>query len=102
MRVITGTVRNGLIVLEDPANLPEGSRVVVQPIDTVESIGMSESAWQDSPEEIADWLAWYDSLEAIELSAVDEAELEAFREHQKELGKLSFDERSERLQKIWR
>jgi hypothetical protein len=101
MSVITGTVKNGLIVLDEPGDLPDGSRVLVQPVETAETFGMSEVEWQDSPEAIADWIAWYDSLQPIELSAADEEELRAFRERQKELGKTSFDERSERLRKIW-
>lgn len=101
MSVITGTVKNGLIVLDEPGNLPDGSRVVVQPVEAVETFGMSEAEWRDTPEAIADWIAWYDSLEPIELSAGDEAELKAFRGCQKELGKANFDERSERLRKIW-
>jgi hypothetical protein len=101
MSVITGTVRNGLIVLDEPSDLPDGSRAVVQPVGTAETFGMSETEWQDGPEAIADWINWYGSLEAIELSAADEAELKAFRERQKELGKASFDERTDRLRRIW-
>lgn len=101
MSVITGTVRNGLIVLDDAANLPDGSRVVVHPIDSVATIGVSEAEWPDTPEAIADWITWHDSLEAIELSATDEQALEAFRLRQKELGEYAFDERLDRLQKIW-
>ena len=101
MNVITGTVKNGLIVLDDPGDLPDGSRVVVQPVETVEIFGMSEAEWRNSPEAITDWIAWYDSLQPIEISAADEAELKAFRERQKELGKTNFDERSERLRRVW-
>jgi len=44
MSAITGTVKNGQIVLDQPADWPEGSRVVVEPLpggrpDEVESIG---------------------------------------------------------------
>jgi hypothetical protein len=91
MNVITGTVKNGLIVLDEPADLRDGSRVVVQPVETVESFGLSESDWRDTPEAIADWIDWYDSLEPIELSAADDQALEAFRARQQEIGKSSFD-----------
>lgn len=57
MSAITGTVKNGLIVLDEPGDLPEGSRVVVQPVESAETFGMSESEWQDNPEAIADWIA---------------------------------------------
>lgn len=88
-------------MLDEPRELPDGSRVIVHPVEIAETVGMSEAAWEDSPDAIADWIAWYDSLERIELSAADEAELNAFRERQKELGKTNFDDRSERLRKIW-
>ncbi|MGH7139879.1 MAG: hypothetical protein ACREHD_29425 [Pirellulales bacterium] len=101
MSLITGTVKDGLIVLDEPGHLAEGSRVVVKPVDTAETYGMSEAEWHDSPEAIADWIAWCDSLEPIELSVADEAALNAYRERQRELAKTSFDERSERLRKIW-
>ena len=52
--MITGTVKNGLIVLDDPGDLPDGSRVFVHPIERAETIGMSEAEWQASPEAIAD------------------------------------------------
>lgn len=83
MSVMTGTVKNGLIVLDEPGDLPDGSRVVVQPVEPLETFGMSEVEWQDSPEAIADWIAWYDSLEPIELSAADQAEIKAFRGQQR-------------------
>lgn len=101
MNALTGTVKNGLIVLDEPGDLPDGSRVVVQALETLETFGVSEADWRDSPEAIADWIGWYDSLEPIELTAAAEAELEALRGRQKELGKSGFDERSERLRRIW-
>ncbi len=101
MIAITGTVKNGLVVLDEPAVLPDGSRVVVQPVESAETFGLSESDWQDTPEAIADWIAWYDSLKPIELSAADERAIEGFRQRQKEAGKFTFDERADRLRKIW-
>ena len=101
MSAITGRVKNGLVVLDEPASLPDGSRVVVQPIDSAQAIGLSESDWQDTPEAIADWIAWYDSLEPIELSAAEERALEAHRQRQKDLAKSTFDERTERLKNQW-
>lgn len=101
MIAITGTIKNGLVVLDEPGDLPDGSRVLVQPIEFAGSFTMSEADWQDSPEAIADWIAWYDSLEPVELSAADEAELKTFRERQKEFDKTNFSERSDRLRRIW-
>lgn len=101
MIAATGTVKNGLVILDEPALLPEGSRVLVQSVGTVEPLGVSEADWKDSPEAIDDWIAWYDSLEPLELSAADQQALDGFRERQKELGKSDFGERAERLGRIW-
>ena len=101
MSLITGTVKNGLVVLDEPTGLPDGSRVVVQPVETAETFGISESDWQDTPEAVTDWLMWYESLEPLKLSVDDEESLNAFRQCQKEESKLAFDDRADRLRKIW-
>ncbi|HEX7377878.1 MAG TPA: hypothetical protein VF278_12230 [Pirellulales bacterium] len=97
MNWITGTVKNGLIVLNEPARLPDGSRVIVQAPEAAKTFGIGEADWQDTPEAIADWIIWYDSLEPIEVSTADERALKAFRERQKEAGKTAFDEQAQRL-----
>lgn len=98
----TGTVKNGLVVLDDASGFAEGSRVVVLPVESSMGIGLCESEWQDTPEAIADWIAWYDSLEPLEMEKSDEQAVAAFREQQKQAGISGFDERAERLSKIWR
>lgn len=101
MNWITGTVKNGLIVLDEPVRLPDGSRVVVQAIEAADIFGIGEADWQDTPEAIADWIAWYDSLEPIEVSTTDERALKEFRERQREVGKAAFDEQAQQLCKVW-
>jgi hypothetical protein len=90
LSAMTGTVKNGLIVLDEPAALPDGSRVVVQPVGSAERFGLSESDWMDTPEAITDWIAWYDSLEPIALPAADERAIEGFRQRQKEVGTSTY------------
>lgn len=102
MSSITGTVKCGLVVLDEPESIPDGSRVVIQPIESTETFGTSESDWKDSPEAISDWIAWYDSLEPIDCSAADQQAIDVHRQRQKELGESAFDERAERLRKTWR
>ena len=63
MNAIKGTVKNGMIVPDQPVNWPEGRRVVIEPVPEIETFGISEEDWSDSPEAIADWLKWYASLE---------------------------------------
>ena len=38
-----------------------------------ESIGAGEEDWADTPEAVADWLRWYDSLEPLEMIPEEEA-----------------------------
>jgi hypothetical protein len=48
------------------------------------SVGASEQDWSNSPEAIADWLAWYDSLEPLEFTAEERADLAGWRQKVKE------------------
>ena len=101
MSAINGTVRNGHVVLDTPADWPEGSRVRVEPLPEAEVYGMCEEDWQDTPEAIAAWLAWYDSLEPLEMSPAEEAEWLAARQAQKAFEKARFNEHAEKLRSMW-
>lgn len=35
MNSITGTVKNGVVILDEPAEIRDGSRVVVQPLECI-------------------------------------------------------------------
>jgi len=79
MNAVKGTVQNGQVALDNPTDLPEGSRVLIEPITEEETFGVREEDWQDTPEAVAAWLRWYDSLEPIERSAQEEGEWQAAR-----------------------
>ncbi len=67
--VLTGTWKEGRIILDGPADWPDGCRVTVEPIsDQVETLGITEEQWPRTPEAIAEWLAWFDSIEPIEMT----------------------------------
>jgi hypothetical protein len=101
MNTVKGTVQNGHVVLDHPTDLPEGSRVLVEPITDEETFGLREEDWQDTPEAIAAWLQWYDTLEPIAWTSQEEAEWQAARAAQKEREKAAFDERAEKLRGMW-
>jgi hypothetical protein len=48
------------------------------------SIGVSDEDWSNSPEAVADWLAWYDSLEPLEFTSEERTDLAAWRQKVKE------------------
>jgi len=74
MTALQGTFKNGQIVLDAPATLPEGTRVEVLPIDgSRPTLGMREEDWPTTPEGIAALLARMDQVEAGWLSPEDDA-----------------------------
>src|SRR5438067_9045983 len=79
MKAITATSKNGHIEPDEMADWPDGCRLKIEPIDDQEYIGIREEDWSNTPEAIADWLKWYDSLEPLEFTAEEEAELAAWR-----------------------
>lgn len=84
MKAITATWTNGHIEPDEKADWPDGCRLRVEPLDQRESIGMREEDWSSTPEAIAEWLNWYGSLEPLEFTAQEEAELAAWRRKVKE------------------
>ncbi len=77
MDQVTGTYRGGLVVLDEPPNWPEGARVVVGSPDESRPI---EEEWSTRSEGVADLIARWDAMEALELTPEDEAEIAAARD----------------------
>jgi hypothetical protein len=101
MNAVKGTVQNGHVVLENPTVLPEGSRVVVEAITDDETVGIREEDWEDTPEAVAAWLRWYDSLEPLDKTPQEEVEWRGAREAQKEREKAAFGKWADKLQGMW-
>ncbi len=81
MNAIKGTVKNGKIVLDAPADWPEGCGVLVEPVLAVgEKIGLAESEWRDDPAALADWEAWIKTIEPIEFTPEELAATARFEE----------------------
>jgi hypothetical protein len=77
--------KNGQIVPDAPVDWPEGCRLRIEPeTEQAESNEMGEEGWSNSPEAIADWLSWYDSLEPLIFTPEEEAELGAWRRQVRE------------------
>lgn len=77
--------RDGRIIPEGPVDWPEGCRLRIEP-DPVPPATDAEPAegWSNTPEAIADWLAWYDSLEPLAFIPGEEADLRDWRRRVKE------------------
>jgi hypothetical protein len=96
MNVIDGTVKDGLVVLDEPAALPDGTRVRVVPV--VETDDDEGPATQDV---IAARLALMDQLEPGWLSTEDDAAWRAALQEQKEFEKARFLVDAEKLRRMW-
>ena len=66
-----------------------------------ETLGVREEDWSDTPEAIASWLQWYDSLEPLEMTPEEEAEWQAARQAQKDFEKARLFEHAEKLRRMW-
>ncbi len=102
MNAITGTWKNGQIIPDNPVNWPEGCRLVIEPVPEGHTMGMREEDWDDSPEGIAAWIRWYDSLEPLILTPEEQAEWDAARKAQKEFEKDKFEERAKRIEGLFK
>jgi hypothetical protein len=77
---LTGTWRNGRILLDQPADWPEGCRVVVTPGESPEEIhGMTEEEQSDDPEVIARWVAEFDAIPPWQMTDEEETNWQADR-----------------------
>lgn len=101
MHAIKGKYRGGQIVLDEKADWPEETEVVVEPVTVEPVIGMREEAWSSTPEAIADWLRWYDSLEPLEMTAEEETAWYAALREQKEYEKSKFEENARRAERLF-
>jgi hypothetical protein len=74
MNALQGTIKNGQIVLDGSAALPEGTRVEVLPInEATPMLGMREEDWPTTPEGIAALLQRMEQIEPGWLAPEDDA-----------------------------
>jgi len=102
MNAFLGMIRNGQIILDAPAALPEGTRVEVLPInESRPTLGMREEDWPTTPEGIAELLERMEQVKPGWLSPEDDAAWRAALRAEKESEKTQFFGEAERLQRMW-
>lgn len=101
MNAITGTWKNGQIIPDNPVDWPEGCRLRIEPVPEAQTIGKREEDWDDSPEGIAAWIRWYDSLEPLILTPEEQADWDAARKAQKEFEKANFDKWARQIEELF-
>ncbi len=100
MNTLQGTIRNGQIILDEPAALPEGSRVELLPIpEGRPAVGMREVDWPTTPADIGTLPGRMDQVESGWLSPEDDAAWRSVMRAGKEMEKARFFEDAERLRR---
>jgi hypothetical protein len=99
--ILTGTWKNGQVVLDGPPGWPEGCRVVVMRELNAEPAATTGDEQADDPESIAQWLAAFDSILPVELTAEEEAEWRAALAAQKAFEISKFEERARRIESLF-
>ena len=95
MTTIKATVRGGRLEVEEPINLPDGTELWL-PLPNGPG-QTEEDDWDNSPDGIADWLKWYDSLEPLRITAAEEADTGARLKKMSEYGISKMEKRVEDL-----
>jgi hypothetical protein len=99
MSTITATVRSGRIELDEPLNLPDGTKLqIALPNGWCESTNEAEPM---NSEEIAERLAAMDRMQPLQMTDAELAAWEADRQARKGREKEHFFEHSEKLRGMW-
>ena len=70
--LMKGTVRNGRVETDEPIKLPDGTQLLIS-VQNGQSEDVEEG-WDNSPEGVATWIRWCDSLQPLEVSAEEQAD----------------------------
>ncbi len=97
-KILTGIWKDGQILLDAPADWPEGCKLKVFPIGGPgESIGSPDDQWPSDPQGIAALLERMDQIEPFEMTPEEEADWLAWRRKCKDYELTNFDKRVEGL-----
>lgn len=96
MSAIKATWHDGQVVLETPPDWPEGRRLVV-----LDDPVPGDDIQADDPESIARWIAEFDAIPPLDMTAEEEAEWQTARKAQKDYEKATFNERADKLREMF-
>ncbi len=95
-KTLTATWKNGQVILDSPADWPEGCKLRVAAISqSAELIGIPDDQWPNNPQGIAELLKRMDQVEPFEMTSEEEADWLAWKQKIKELELANFEMRSE-------
>lgn len=93
MSRVEGVVENGRVEVAAPADWPDGTHVVVEPAAPMQDLNSSDEAWKTDPESIEKWIAAFESIPPLEMSAEEETNWQQARQEQKTLDLAGWERR---------
>jgi hypothetical protein len=94
MDAIRAIVRSGRLELDAPSDWPDGTEVLIEPVNgRWEKIGIDESEWSDDRISLADWEAWIQTIEPLELTPEEAERMAAKRGTYRFYGSVFFGAR---------
>jgi hypothetical protein len=102
MAAIRTKIIDGRITFNAPAEIPDGTEVLVELTPILDDAMISDSDWDNSPDSVSDWLSWCQSLEPLVFTEQELLELDADRKSRKQWEFLQFESRAKALSENWR
>ena len=109
METVLGTYRDGQVILEREVDWPNGASLEVRlgtSADAASRRDREELCYDGSkppgtPEEIEEWLKWFDSIEPFDMTPEEEARIEADLQEFNEFNKQAVRKQWDDLEKLF-
>ena len=98
---LTGKIVNRAVALDVPDDWPDGTEVAVNRVEDEVTVGIREEDWPKTPEEIAEWLRWADTIQPLLFTPEEEAEIAADRRARRDYELATWDERHRKIESLF-
>ena len=103
MSPVRTVVQHRRIDIEAPDEIPDGTVVEVRVVPTGDNtIGLSESQWDDSQSGTATWFQWLDSLQPLVLTESERQQLTIDQDRQRSWELEQFAQHADQLKCDWK
>jgi len=101
MTTIRATINDRRIEIPAPAELADGTVVLVEFTVAPQKIGLDESEWNDTAVGIDAWIQSVRQLAPLIFTDAELTELAAARDARRRMDEVHFADRADRLAKAW-